>query len=149
MVALAHAFFARLRPRDQGYLYIPLVRRVAGQIDGATRRVPKGMAVVLGEARNKVAVRSGRNPKGRGPVRLGSVDCAVARCGLTFIARLNMPLRKTSSTLKINPRHPMRFNEGCRADWAVLDTLAVSRYCLRISAVPGVQQPYGAATTGI
>ena len=40
--------------------------RVAGQIDGATRRVPKVMAYVLGEARNKVAARSGRNPKGRG-----------------------------------------------------------------------------------
>ncbi len=29
----------------EGHLYIPLVSRVAGQIDGATRRVPKGMAV--------------------------------------------------------------------------------------------------------
>jgi hypothetical protein len=31
---------------------------------------------------------------------------------------------------------------------AVLDTLAVSRYCLRVSALPVVQQPYGAAMTG-
>ena len=103
MVALAHAFFARLRPRDQGYLYIPLVRRVAGQIDGATRRVPKGMAVVLGEARNKVAVRSGRNPNG---------PCTVVRL-------------------------------------AALNTLAVSRYCHRVSALPVGQQHYGATTTGI
>ena len=42
----------------------------------------------------------------------------------------------------------MRFNGGYRADWAVLDTLAVSRYCLRVSAVPGVQQTYGATMTG-
>ena len=48
----------------------------------------------------------------------------------------------------INPHHPMRFKEGCRADWAALDTLAVSRYCLRVSALPVGQQPYGAATTG-
>ena len=76
--------------------------RVAGQIDGATRRVPKVMALVLGEARNKVAARSGRNPHGPWPV-----------------ARL-----------------------------ATLDTLAVSRYCLPVSALPVVQQHYGAAMTG-
>ncbi len=57
-------------------------------------------------------------------------------------------MRKLSSLLKINPHDPMRFNEGYRADWAVLDTLAVSRYCLHVSALPVVQQPYGAATTG-
>ena len=77
--------------------------RVAGQIDGTTRRVPKVMALVLGEARNKVAARSGRNPLGPWPV-----------------ARL-----------------------------AVLDTLVVSRYCLHASALPVVQQHYGAAMTGI
>ena len=27
MVGLGHAFFARLSPRDQGYLYLDLVRR--------------------------------------------------------------------------------------------------------------------------
>jgi len=59
-----------------------------------------------------------------------------------------MQMRKISSLLKINPHHPMRFNGGYRADWAVLDTLAVSRYCLRVSAVPGVQQAYGATMTG-
>jgi len=64
--------------------------------------VPKVMAVVLGEARNKVAARSGRNPYGPWPV-----------------TRL-----------------------------AVLDPLTVSRYCLRVSALPVVQQPYGAAMTG-
>jgi len=119
--------------------------RVAGQIDGATRRVPKVMALVLGEARNKVAARSGRNPKGRGPVRFGGFDCGSARCGLTFIEKLNLHPRKSNSLLKVNPHQPLWLNEGC---WAVLDTLAVSRYCLRVSAVPGVQQPYGAATTG-
>ena len=77
--------------------------RVAGQIDDATRRVPKVMALVLGKARNKVAARSGRNPYGPWPV-----------------ARL-----------------------------AVLDTLAVSRYCLRVSALPVAQQAYGAAMIGV
>ena len=62
----------------------------------------EGNGRVLGEVRNKVAARSGRNPNGPWPV-----------------ARL-----------------------------AVLDTLAVSRYCLCVSALPVVQPPYGAATTG-
>jgi hypothetical protein len=31
----------------------------------------------------------------------------------------------------------------------VLDPLAVSIYCLRVSASPGVQQPDGAAMTGM
>ena len=76
--------------------------RVAGQIDGATRRVPKVMALVLGEARNKVAARSGCNPHGPWPV-------------------VRLP---------------------------ALHTFAVSRYCLHVSALAGVQQPYGAAMTG-
>jgi hypothetical protein len=58
-------------------------------------------------------------------------------------------MKKLSSLLKINPHDPMRFNEGYRADWAALDPLAVSRYCLRVSALPVVQQLYGAAMTGI
>ena len=108
----------------------------------------EGNGPVLGEVRNKVAARSGRNPKGRAPVRLGSIDCGGARGGLTFIAKLNMHLRKISSTLKINPQRSPCNNEASEADWAVLHTLAVSRYCLRVSALPVVQQPYGAATTG-
>jgi len=35
-----------------------------------------------------------------------------------------------AEVLKINPQQPLRLNEGCRADWAALDPLAVSRYCL-------------------
>jgi hypothetical protein len=54
-----------------------------------------------------------------------------------------------AEVLKINPQQPLRLNEGCRADWAALDPLAVSRYCLRVSALPVVQQLYGAAMTGI
>ncbi len=53
-----------------------------------------------------------------------------------------------AGALKINPQQPPCYNEASRADWAALDTLAVSRYCLRVSALPAVQQPYGAATTG-
>jgi len=50
------------------------VSRVAGQIDGATRRVPKVLALVLGEAHNKVAARSGHNPHGPWPaVRLAAL----------------------------------------------------------------------------
>jgi len=77
------------------------VSRVAGQIARDATRA-EGNGRVLGEARNKVAARSGRNPHGSWSV-----------------ARL-----------------------------AALDTLAVSRYCLRVSALPVGQQPYGAATTG-
>jgi hypothetical protein len=51
--------------------------------------------------------------------------------------------------LKINPQRPLRLNEDCRADWAMLDPLAVYLYCLRVSASPVVQQPYGSATTGV
>ena len=54
-----------------------------------------------------------------------------------------------AEVLKINLQQPLRLNEGCRADWAALDPLAVSRYCLRVSALPVVQQLYGAAMTGI
>ncbi len=53
-----------------------------------------------------------------------------------------------AGALKINPQQPPWYNEASGADWAVLDTLAVSRYCLHVSALPVVQQPYGAATTG-
>ena len=53
-----------------------------------------------------------------------------------------------AGALKINPLQPPWYNEASRADWAVLHTLAVSRYCLRVSALPVVQQPYGAATRG-
>ncbi len=54
-----------------------------------------------------------------------------------------------AGVLKINPRQPPWYNEASRADWAALDPLAVSRYCLRASALPVVQQLYGAAMTGI
>jgi hypothetical protein len=37
----------------KGYLYTPFVSRVAGQIDGATRRVPKGMAQSLARRATK------------------------------------------------------------------------------------------------
>jgi len=47
---------------------MPLMSRVADQIDGATRRVPQVMAQALGKARNKVATRSARNPYGPCPV---------------------------------------------------------------------------------
>ncbi len=53
-----------------------------------------------------------------------------------------------AGALKINPQQPPYNNEASRADWAALDMLAVSRYCLLVSALPVVQQPYGAATTG-
>ena len=53
-----------------------------------------------------------------------------------------------AGALKINPQQPPCYNEASRADWAAFDTLAVSRYCLCVSALPDVQQPYGAATRG-
>ncbi len=49
---------------------------------------------------------------GRGPVRVGSIDCDGARCGLTLIAKLIRHLRKTSSILKVDPQLPHRFTEG-------------------------------------
>ena len=53
-----------------------------------------------------------------------------------------------AGALKVNPQQAPWYNEASGADWAVLVTLAVSGYCLRVSALPGVQQPYGAATRG-
>jgi hypothetical protein len=79
-----------------------------------------------------------------GPVRLWCRKSSVDGGGLTFIARQN----DCAEALKINPHHPSWLNGGRWADWATLDTLAVSRYCLRESALPVVQQPYGAATIG-
>jgi len=73
--------------------------RVAGQIDGATRRVPKVMALVLGEARNKVAARSGRNP-----IRLRSWLKQIDRCGLIFSAWA----RKSIISINVSPHLPLQ-----------------------------------------
>jgi hypothetical protein len=78
------------------------------------------------------------------PVRPRCHKSFVVWSGLTFIPMQN----ELAKALKINPHQPPNRNEGCRADWAALDTLAVSRYCLHVSALPVVQQSYGAAMTG-
>jgi hypothetical protein len=89
------------------------------------------------------------------------VRCALIFSGIFNVAR-KMLITKDQSAIRygfsigrwadwvvINPQQPPWHKEASRADWAALDPLAVSRYCLRVSALPVVQQLYGAAMTGI
>jgi len=47
-----------------------------------------------------------------GPVRLWRCKSVLDGCGLTFIAKLNRHLRKTSSILKVDPQLPQWCTEG-------------------------------------